>query len=221
MKHPFVSKFSFLLVLAVLLSVAGCNKERATVVKNATVTNNTTYFFRGLLSGEVVELKGTPIAFSDANAVNGDVDGDNDHDATMVDHDDDASQYITGGKWTGTLDGTTVTTGSVGVRRLAVRVYVAPINRSHERYKLIAPGFYNYSNRDGNSSGAFLTIRDSKGVLWSTKGDQTGSYFQITSRGDSTSTTATFAGVFTAKFYDGTGNVKTITNGTFSSVAGL
>lgn len=72
------------------------------------------------------------------------------------------------------------------------------------------------------ASGAYIMYHDANGIAWtSDKGtaDQTGSTFIVTSYADN-ATKAPFKKVkasFSCKLYDGLGNSKTITNGSFSA----
>ena len=218
--------------VCIILLIAGCKKENNSPNTPNTPagnlpgaptppTNSSPYFLTASLSGEAVSAAGTAIFFNDTTITtsNEGCEGhEGEHAGSNGDPDDQSSTKATGGKWTTiTTTGTTTTTAVVEMKKLAVRVYVAPKIENH--FNMVAPGAYSFAS--STVSGAYVAILDSKGVVWTTNGDQTGSVFQIISRGDSTGTSTTFAGSFTAKMYNSKGAVKQVTNGTFSALAGL
>ena len=218
--------------LCVILSLAGCKKENqspnttpntttSTLTGTPTQTNNSPYFLTGSLSGESVNAIGSDSYFNDSTAAttsNGGCEGDGGQVAGgNGDPDDLPATKVTGGKWTTTVSSGVVTTAVVEMERLAVRVYVAP--KTVTRFDMVAPGVYGFAS--STISGAYIAVLDKQGVVWTTIGDQTGSVFEITSRGDSTGVATTFGGTFTAKMYNSSGAAKQITNGKFNSLAGL
>ncbi|MDB5282061.1 MAG: hypothetical protein JWO06_1136 [Bacteroidota bacterium] len=210
-------------VICLVIFISACKKE--SVAPAAVSNTNTTstpaappVFLSATLGGDLVNVQGTAKYFSDTTATE-DEDEDNGCGHGNEDHDSNISIRETGGKWVTTdVTGQQITTTAIiEVKKLAVRVYVAPIKQTN--YNMLSPGSFGYSTT--TNSGAYVAILDNKGVVWTTNGDQTGSTFQITERGDSTGAYTTFKGVFTAKMYDKHGNVKQITNGAFTSLAGL
>ena len=86
---------------------------------------------------------------------------------------------------------------------------------------MLAVGSTIFANAETLNNGAYVTFRDNAGVLWTSKGDQTGSAIAITSRGEFAGAATTVAGTFSAKMYDGNGNVRQLNNVSFHGIAGL
>jgi len=218
----------FVAIVSVLLSVSGCKKENTPQTISDTqvsqVSNNQaapSYYLSGMLGTEAISLPGNPVAYNDStDAIHPhggcDNEAEEDHDGDF----DDAANY-TGSRWVTTDPNTNalVSHGSVDVRKLIVRIYAAPLVATNY-YNMIALSSYGFVNHN-IGSGVYVTVRDSQGILWTTNGDQTGSTFTITSRTALSSAVANFSGTFTAKMYDGHGNVKQLTNGVFSATAKL
>jgi len=81
-------------------------------------------------------------------------------------------------------------------------------------------GNYNYGSSDFNNLMEGIEIRyiDEFGVEWTTKGDQTGSWFEVTghSKNEADSYTPYVTeGNFSCKFYNRNGDVKPVTEGEF------
>ena len=213
-------QFNIALTVALfaLLAVSSCKKETTpTTSNNNTNTTQPEYFLQGNFDGAPVMLQGTPEAFTTSLDY---VDNHDNHDGDD-DDDDDNTALVTGTRWTTTDGGTAVRThGSIEVRKVVIRVFIAPMPTSQEHYNMLSPRTFSFV--DGNNQdGGYVTFRDNAGVLWTSNGDQTGSTITITSRGDYAGTSTKFAGTFTAKMYDGNGNTKLLSNVSFSGLAGL
>ncbi|HWB63064.1 MAG TPA: hypothetical protein VG603_06100 [Chitinophagales bacterium] len=219
MKKTAIIVLSAISLFTAIVFMDGCRKDADDSQNNSnTLTGNSKYFITGLLGGQPVSIEGTPTYYSNSTNV---------EDSTHLnpwehhDHDaDDSSGFVTGSKWISSDMATT--NGSMELRRLSVRVYVAPITGlSNQFYGMIATGPVNFAYNPDPNNGVYLAVRDKNNVVWTTKGDQTGSTFQITSRGDNRGTYATFSGLVTCKMYDGQGNMKPFTSVAFSAIAGL
>lgn len=197
-----------------LFTTIGCKKE---ITPTTTSNNNTAqpeFFLRGSFDGAPVMLEGTPEAYTASLDF---TDEDEDHDGD----DDENTTLVTGTRWTTTDGGSARTTGSIEVRKVVIRVFIAPISTSQEHYNMLTPRTFAFFDVVDNGDGAYITFLDSNGVLWTSNGDQTGSTITINSRGEFAGTSTKFAGTFTAKMYDGNGNSKLLSNVAFSGLAGL
>ena len=204
------------LLLAVFV-ISGCKKETPIKpVATVTVENvDSANYFKGYFDGEPVKYEGNAYAFHsfiDPDSVN----------QSQSEHDHDA-YYQSGSKWV-TLSGTglQITNASVELRSLAVRVFVSPIvSVSTTYYNLLGPATYPVANDDQSSSGAYVTIRDKNGVLWTSHGDQDGSTLLILSRGANMATYTVVTGTISCKMYDGEGNMKHLTGAAFTAALGI
>jgi hypothetical protein len=202
------------------------------------------YYLSGQLDTVLAYVTGTPNYYASHSGVQGgdndsvgDVHSNNGH-GNAGDNNGNGnfgnSSWITGGSWSTTgSDLKTVINGSIEMRRLSVRIYVAPITTgsgggggnnwspNQKYYSMLAPGLYGFATPNDPNNGAYVTIRDSNGILWTTMGDQTGSWFMIMSRGANNGTYAEISGVLSAKLYDGQGHMKLFTNASFDILAGL
>lgn len=221
MKRSTITKVLFIgLLLPVLFFTGGCNKEAA-VKKIAQVTVNSndvdsSNYFKGYFDGQPVKFEGKALAYNafvDPDSA-GNGGGNYDHDA----------YYQSGSKWV-TLNnaGIQVINASVELRSLAVRVFVSPsVPVADVFYNLLNPAYYPVSDNSNNlNDGAFVSIRDAGGVLWTTKGDQDGSVLTITGRGANMNTYTEVSGTITAKMYDAEGNMKKLTNASFTAALGI
>lgn len=209
------------MLLLLLTFIWSCNKE-----KNVAPNSNTpasTYFMKGLLDGEEIVISGSPAAFKTITDVphHEEEEDEEDDDDDNGEEEENRTIVSTGCNWTAAdLAGGGITTGSVELRKLVVRIYISPIT-SQQVYTMLEPNSFNFSYDKNAHSGAYITLRDRQGVLWTSHGDQTGSTFVVTNRGEQQTDYATFAGTFTCKMYDGHGNMKQLTNGSFSATGGL
>lgn len=214
MKNNILLAFS----LIVLLAVTGCNKEKNSIkpTNTSTIQPSYTYFMKADLGGEQITIGGNEVAY---NYV---VDVPHTEEGEGHEHEPEEgevrSTLVSGCNWSATVGGG-VNTGTLELRKLVVRIYISPI-MSQQFYTMLEPNSYNFSNASSNS-GAYITLRDKNGVLWTSLGDQTGSTFSISDRGSFQNDYTTIAGTFSCKMYDGFGNMKLLSNGTFNAVAGL
>ena len=222
MKNKF-SRISTVFTIAsfALFLLTGCKKNETTAPPATTLSSNNTvatnpYFMQGLFGGEAVNLQGTPEPFTSSFS-----------NAAEVEHEDHDGEnnppLVTGTRWfnNSSTDLLGSTQGSVELRKVVIRVFIAPYPVAQQHYDMLNPGTQTFSDAQQQGNGAYVTFRDSHGVLWTSKGDQTGSTITITSRGEIVGASAAFAGKFSAKMYDGNGNVKQLTNVSFSGIAGL
>lgn len=224
------NNFSKILVAVVVVfcgatALSGCKKETTPPVTTVTTSTNTVitspYFMQGDFGGQVVTLQGTPQPFTTSFS-NATIEHEG-HDGEHHDGDDEDVPLVTGTRWfdNSSTDLLTSTQGSIEFRKVVIRVFIAPMPVQQQHYDMLALGTSVFADGQQLSNGAYVTLRDNQGVLWTTKGDQTGSTITITSRGEFTGTSTTIAGRFTAKMYDGNGNVKQLSNVNFSGIAGL
>ncbi len=129
----------------------------------------------------------------------------------------------TGSRWTDIdAQGIAVTTGSIEIKKEVFRIYVTPFMASDNGlYNMLLHGNRNFAASPNAANGVQLAVRDSNGVLWTTNGNQAGSSFDISSRGANMQTYATVSGTVNCKMYDGNGNVKQFTQGSFTADFGL
>ncbi|MCX6198159.1 MAG: hypothetical protein NTY88_02905 [Bacteroidetes bacterium] len=223
-------QFNIALTVALfaLLAVSSCKKETTpTTTTNTTTATTAEYFLQGTFDGAPVTLEGTPEAFTtsldyvehEAEHHGHDADGDGDDDD---DDDNENTPLVTGTRWT-TTDGANAvrTHGSIEVRKVVIRVFIAPMPTNQLHFDMLTPRTFSFFDGVTNTDGAYITFRDGSGVLWTSTGDQTGSTITINSRGELVGTSTKFAGTFTAKMYDGNGNAKVLSNVSFAGLAGL
>lgn len=205
-------------VLFALLTFSGCKKETAPVNTSASTTAATPeYFLEGSFDGAPVTLQGTPEAFTTSLDYVG-------HEVENHDHGDDDENValVTGTRWTTTDNNNAVKThGSIEVRKVVIRVFIAPMPTNQLHFDMLTPRTFAFFDGVTNTDGGYITYRDDSGVLWTSTGDQTGSTITIDSRGEMVGTSTKFAGTFTAKMYDGNGHSKLLSNVSFSGLAGL
>ncbi len=214
-----------LFVLAVLWSaivISGCKKEPVvtpvkTVSAIAVEPADSANFIKGYLGDEPIKFEGNALSY------NSYVDPDSAHQGGTG-HDYD-SYYMSGSKWV-TLSGTGLTSyatnASVEIRSLAVRVFVTPIAAtSITYYNLLGQATYAFADGDNSNAGAYVSIHDKNGVLWTSTGDQDGSTLTITSRGANMNTYTVVSGTISCKMYDHTGNVKQLTGAKFTAALGI
>lgn len=220
--HQRIIAISFFTASVFLINfLGGCKKENTVPpIRQATLATNNIH---GLLDGEEITVQNNASYFTDASNTDSSLTGILHHtDQHDEDEDlDDKSMLVTGCQWhTTDHAGNNVTTGTIQVHKEVFRIYVTPFLSSTTYYGMVQPGIYTFAYHNNNKNGAFLSMMDKSGVLWTSKGDQTGSSFQITTRGANQQTYTTIEGTATCKMYNAQGSVKTFT-GTFSAITGL
>jgi len=160
-----------LLALSLLWSVFiinGCKKEatiKPTITPIAVIaeTIDSANFLKGLLGDEPVKFEGNAVYYK--GYVDPDSAGHHDNPGNTGDpngstHDHD-SYYQSGSKWvTINQTGLQLSTASVELRSLAVRVFVSPISASSNNYfNLLSQATYAVATSDNPSKGAYVTIR--------------------------------------------------------------
>jgi hypothetical protein len=223
--------------VASVLVIAGCSKEN---IKPATTSGNlnitSPYYVTGLLGDEKITISGPSNPYVDTFYLDstghqcgqgGDQDGN--HGNGNGNYNSNSKQIVGGATWTGIASSTnaTVTQGSIQfLKKLSVRVYVGayPVYdpTGTALYNMMAAGNnLDFTGSNTSGTGVAVSIRDSKGVLWTTAGDQTGSKFTITSEGNNQGAYTIISGSITAKMYDGNGNVKQLSSTAFNAMLGL
>jgi len=207
-----------LFVLWSVFAISGCKKEP--IVKQiSTVTvfdQDSAIFLKGYLGDELVKFEGNGISY---NAyVNPD------SNSQQHGHGQDyAAYYMSGSKWV-TLSGSGIsaTNASVEIRSLAVRVFVTPIAAtSSTYYNLLGPATYQFADGDNTSAGAYVSMRDKNGLLWTSLGDQDGSTLTVTTMGANMVTYTIVAGTISCNMYDPSGHMKQLTGAKFTAALGL
>lgn len=222
LSHRLIAIPFFTVSLFLIIFLGGCKKEdTATPAQQTTLATNNIH---GLLDDEEIIVQNNASYFTDDTTNNtGSIHYTDQHSSgnTEDEDGDDKSLLVTGCEWHNVDNtGNHITTGTIQVRKEVFRIYVTPFLNSTVYYGMVQAGSYNYAYTNNNKNGAYLSITDKAGMLWTSKGDQTGSTFQITSRGANQQTFTTIAGTATCKMYNTQGNVKTFT-GTFSAITGL
>lgn len=244
MKHSSTIKVSFVALAFVALSIiAGCSKEPASNPRSVTNANalpvDSSYYLKGIFGTQPLTIEGNAVYYSlidttitpshpggSCHDSDGDHDGQNNNNGDP-DNDQANPVFVTGTKWVivHSSGGQTTQTSvaSVELRSLDVRIFVTPIAQSQSQFfDMLAPtANYGLATVNNPQQGAYVTILDQNGVRWTSIGDQTGSSFAITTRGAMGTLSAPFSGTFSIKVYDGNGNVKQLSNVTFSAIAGL
>jgi len=220
MKGTGISKLLFTgVLLLVIFIISGCKKESAAVKQVAPVTITGTEvdsanYFKGTFGNEVVKFEGNAQAYASF------VDLDSAHNGSGNGHDQDA-YYVSGSKWVKLSPGLESIDASLELRSLSVRVFVSPIaSTSVNFYNLLTPDIYPVAENNGND-GAYITLHDKNGVLWTSKGDQDGSSLIILTRGANMNTYTVLSGIINAKLYDGEHNMKKLTGASFTAAVGL
>ncbi len=228
----------FIVFLAAGL-LSSCKKEI-----NSPTSDNTThssYFLKGKLGNETIDFSGTSNYYTDESVLqnedeehcgehsnNGHHYGDGnvnngqsgDDDENEADE-DDLAVIISGSSWNTTgSNNKMLTQGTIEIRGLVVRIWVNPA-KAQTYFDLFTPGIHSFAHENGAKAGAYVTVRDGNGILWTSKGDQTGSTFEVLTRGELGTNSTTVTGVVNCKLYDANGNVRPFTNGTFSATVGI
>jgi len=222
MKKAETSKlFSVASFIAVVFLIGGCKKEAA--VKNiapVTISSesvDSANYLKGYFDGEPVSFEGN------ASAYNAYVDPDSSQGGGGNQNHDNDAFYQSGSKWMKlTSAGVQSINASLELRSLSVRVFVSPLAPvSTNYYNLLNPATYPVSS-DGNASqGAYITLHDKNGVLWTSHGDQDGSTMVILTRGANMNTYTVVSGTVSCKLYDGEGNMKKLTAASFTAALGI
>ncbi len=225
MKNTY-TKLALIVLVTVGFILSGCKKEAQVTPNTSTSASdltalNSTYYLAGKLDGEVINITGSATSYAKMLSVDSDGEThDYDHDAD----DNSNTGFITGIKWaSNSPEGIVTTQATIELRKLSVRVYVAPIVSDLPTYfyNIVTPSEYLFANNHSPNNGAFISLVDKNNVLWTSKGDQDGSTFQIISRGTNRGTSTVISGIISSKMYDGHGHVKTFTSGAFNVVVGL
>jgi hypothetical protein len=218
MKNNNVFQISGLgLAIVCILLFSGCKKETGNSNAGKNATSNSAYYLTGLLGGQALTISGTP-TYTATKTVVDSSSGSGSGGGTLP-----YIQYTTGCNWIvngGSGSGSIITTGSILLNKLQVRVYVAPTTGTSPYYPLLQSTSFNFTT-SANSTSAYVAVRDNNGVLWTSNGDQTGSSFQVISYGNDQSSYTTFTGIVNCKMYDGNGNMKPLTSAAFNALAGL
>jgi hypothetical protein len=227
---PLLPRTSIVIFFLYFVTFSSCKKE---VSQNPEQSNTpAAYFLKGFLGPEEITIQNSSSYFTDASRQNsgnphgGDHNGDGhvdngQHDSLSTTLDDDNQLYITGCSWQNTNEqGIITTTGTVELRKEVFRIYITP-SADNPHFDMLKPGIYNFASDDNASEGAFITVRDKDGVLWTSAGDQGGSTFEIQSREGNNQTFARVTGSVSCKMYDSSGNMKPLTSATFIANFGL
>ena len=179
--------------------------------------------FTANLGGEQIHFEGNVIPYS--AYVDPDSAQDPDHDNSgSYSHDNDA-YYQSGSKWVTvntSNSNLSITNASVEMRSLAVRVFVSPIVAvSSTYYNQLGPATYGIASANSASKGAFISVRDKNGEIWNSLGNQDGSSMVITDRGPNMISYTVVTGTINCKMYDSHGNMKKLTNATFTASLGI
>jgi hypothetical protein len=221
MRKFVASKLSPVLLMAAVFMMSGCKKEAvvktiAPVTVGSDATDSTNYL-KGYFDGAPISFQGNAYAYhafvDPDSAQNGGNHNNHDHDVF----------YQSGSKWINlTNTGLQVINASLELRSLAVRVFVSPIATvSTGYYNLLNPANYPVSDDDNSSQGAYITLHDKYGVLWTSHGDQDGSTMVILTRGANMTTYTVISGTISCKLYDGEGNMKKLTAASFTAAVGI
>lgn len=221
MKKATTSQLSVIILLTVaMLIINGCKKEPvvktiAPVTLTSTSTDSAVYM-KGYFDGQPVSFEGN------ANAYHAFVDPDSAQSQGGQGFDNDA-YYQSGSQWMKiTNQGTLTSNASVEIRSLAVRVFVSPIaSLSSDYYNLLNPTAYPLTDNHNAGNGAYITLHDKNGVLWTSHGDQDGSTLVILTRGTNLNTYTVVTGTVSCKLYDGEGNMKMLTAASFTAALGI
>jgi hypothetical protein len=214
-----------LFVLWSALAISGCKKEAivkpvATLSATAEQVDSANYL-RGYLGDEPVKFEGSIVSYNayvdPDSAMHHNGNGNSDYD----------SYYLSGSKWVtisgGGLPASSASgNASVEIRSLAVRVFVTPISAtSTNYYNLLGLATYPFADGDDTNAGAYVSLHDSNGVLWTSLGEQNGSTLTITSRGANMNTYTVVSGTISCKMYDSVGNMKLLTGAKFTAALGI
>ena len=218
--------FAFSLLSSVLI-IGSCKKEEVRpgtdtvgpVTISATPQVDSANYFKGYLGTEPVKFEGNAIAY------NAYVDPDSvqNHGGNGQQGQDNDAYFMNGSKWVAISGaGLQTTNASIELRSLAVRVFVSPLqSESSIFYNLIKPTAYPFSTSNDPSKGAYISLYDKNGVLWTSAGDQDGSTLTVSTIGPNMSSYAVVTGLISCKMYDPHGNMKQLTGATFTASMGI
>lgn len=234
MKGKLLLGNALLAVALLILVISGCKKETP-VNTNQTPISHSSYSLKAMLGTQEIVVAGEASQYTDVDEVEYH-DNDNDHHGNWhadEDHynneaagdgdgdEDDQSLITSGCAWNTTdAQGKMMTTGTIEVSGLVVRIWVNPA-LAPQYYNLFAVGQHGFAFDEGSKTGAYVALRDANGVLWTSKGPQPESTFEVTSRGDNNGVSTKVSGTFSCKMYDGLGHVQDLKNGTFTAIVGL
>ena len=223
MKTAATTQLSVIVLLTVATFVInGCKKE--TAVKNiapVTLTGNqvdSAVYLKGYFDGKPISFEGNASAYHafvdpDSAQWGGSGNQSQDNDAF----------YQSGSQWMKlTTANVQAINASVELRSLAVRVFVSPLAPvSDDFYNLLNPANYQVADNHNASDGAYITLHDQNGVLWTSHGDQEGSTLIILTRGANMNTYTVVTGTISCNLYDGEGNMKKLTAASFTAALGI
>jgi len=225
MKKSTLLRVLFAISCLSVLIIGGCKKEapaKPTTVNTVTVNSGTagTSVFKGTFDGVPISFASAAIAYNgyvDPDSANQNGNGNGNGNG----HDNDA-YYVSGSKWVTIGNSLPITNASIELRSLAVRVFVSPTHVSSSNFfNLINLATYPVATDDNPSQGAYISLRDQNGILWTSSGDQDGSSFTISSVGANMVTYAIVSGTITSKMYDGAGHMKNLRDATFTAALGI
>jgi hypothetical protein len=218
-------------LLSAVFIMDGCKKEatvkpaitgtatRATATYTGAVDSSN--FLKGYLGNEAVKFEGHLISYNsyvDPDSITGRPNGNGNGQG-----EDDDAYYMSGSRWVSiSQTGLQAVKASVELRSLAVRVFVSPAYmNSSMYYGLIERSTYQFSTDQNPGKGAYVSLYDKNGVLWTSAGDQDGSTLTVTSVGDNMNTYTVVSGIISCKMYDPQGNMKQLTGATFTASLGI
>ena len=213
-------------MLSSVLIIGSCTKEAikpgndtvGPVSISAAPQVDSANYFKGYLGTDLVKFEGNAIAY------NGYVDPDSvEHENGNGQGPDNDSYFMNGSKWVAISNtGLQTNNAVVELRSLAVRVFVSPIQPvSSTYYNLLKTSSYPFSTQNEPGKGAFVSLYDKNGVLWTSAGDQDGSTLTITTVGANMTTYAIVTGLISCKMYDPQGNMKQLTGAKFTASMGI
>jgi hypothetical protein len=221
--NPIKALFAIAL-LSFVFVIDGCKKDTVKPTTIAPVTVGTgvapdsANYLRGYLGTDIIKFEGNAIAY------NGYIDPDSaqNHGGSANGQDNDA-YYMNGSKWVAISSlGLQSTNATVELRSLAVRVFVSPIQaQSSTYYGLLQDVSYEFSTNTSPGKGAYVSLYDKYGVLWTSSGNQDGSSLLVNYVGPSMGTYAVVSGLISCKMYDPNGNMKQLTGATFTAALGI
>jgi len=219
--------FISLILFCCCVYFTGCNKEKPLPQQAQQQSQHKLSRLSALLSLLTGTLDAEPITLQTAadpytKQVDEDEQGQNDDNNDNDNGNANSgakSMMVSGSSWQGGNLAATPA-GSIEIRTEVFRIYVTPF-KVHGYYNSLSPGTYSFATPADTANGAYMAITDQSGTKWTTMGDQTGSTFTISSRGQAQQNNAQITGTVNCKMYDANGNVKSFTSGSFSTKMGI
>ena len=198
------------LMMSITLIATGCSKEEEPVVETeitptggggGTTTPSTTYYFTGTVNGNNTLYEVGLNNFYTADVYGGNYNGNTGEEFKKL--------------------GTSITNITNGVSFDVVMMFNFPaVPTATQKYGMFATGTYSYGNESSMINGTQIQWFDGTTQWMSDLGTglQTGSTFSITERGAYNSSTSIFTvkGTLSCNLYDGSGNMITVQNASFS-----